>query len=130
MGPPPRHATAPPMRYFWLPIKAFASRGAAKLASACELWIAGVRRRHLRGTHTSLLLDRGVPVHTVAERIGDDPAVLLRNCAKRKRQRGDEPTMDASVSAAIGALAAASWGPWIQMGLRSHCVRPDPTLSD
>jgi integrase len=57
---------------------------------------------HLRGTHATLLLDRGVPVHVVAERIGDDPAVLLRNYAKRKRQN----TADNSVSAVIGALAA------------------------
>jgi hypothetical protein len=41
-------------------------------------------------------------VHIVAERIGDDPAVLLRNYAKRKRQN----TADNSVSAVIGALAA------------------------
>jgi integrase len=57
---------------------------------------------HLRGTHATLLLDRGVPVHVVAERIGDDPAVLLRNYAKRKRKN----TADNSVSAVIGALAA------------------------
>jgi integrase len=57
---------------------------------------------HLRGTHSTLLLDRGVPVHTVAERIGDDPAVLLKNYAKRKR----EQTADTSMSAAITALAA------------------------
>ena len=61
---------------------------------------------HLRGTHATLLLDRGVPVHTVAERIGDDPAVLLRNYAKRKRTN----TADNSVSAAIGALAAGFLG--------------------
>jgi integrase len=58
---------------------------------------------HLRGTHSTLLLDRGVPVHIVAERIGDDPAVLLKNYAKRKR----EQTADTSVSAVIGALAAS-----------------------
>jgi integrase len=57
---------------------------------------------HLRGTHATLLLDRGVPVHIVAERIGDDPAVLLKNYAKRKR----EQTADTSVSAVISALAA------------------------
>jgi hypothetical protein len=32
------------------------------------------------------LCRRGVTVHTVADRIGDDQAVLLRNYAKRKRQ--------------------------------------------
>jgi integrase len=39
-------------------------------------------------------------VHTVAERIGDDPAVLLKNYAKRKQ------TADNSVSAVISSLAA------------------------
>jgi hypothetical protein len=48
------------------------------------------------------VLDCGVPVHVVAERIGDDPAVLLRNYAKRKRKN----TADNSVSAVISALAA------------------------
>jgi integrase len=61
---------------------------------------------HLRGTHATLLLDRGVPVHVVAERIGDDPAVLLRNYAKRKRKN----TADDSVAAVIGALAAGFLG--------------------
>jgi integrase len=61
---------------------------------------------HLRGTHATLLLDKGVPVHVVAERIGDDPAVLLRNYAKRKRQN----TADNSVSAVISALAAGFLG--------------------
>jgi hypothetical protein len=50
-----------------------------------------------------LRLDRGVPVHIVAERIGDDPAVLSRNYAKWKRKN----TADTSVSAVISALAAA-----------------------
>jgi integrase len=38
-----------------------------------------------RGVHSTALLDAGIPVHRVAERIRDDPAVLLRNYAKRKR---------------------------------------------
>jgi len=42
----------------------------------------------------------------VAERIGDDPAVLLRNYAKRKRKN----TADSSVAAVIGALAAGFLG--------------------
>jgi integrase len=45
-------------------------------------------------------------VHIVAERIGDDPAVLLRNYAKRKRQN----TADNSVAAAISALSAGFLG--------------------
>ncbi|MGY3117905.1 integrase [Bradyrhizobium sp. S3.14.4] len=65
-----------------------------------------VRYHDLRGTHATLLLDRGVPVHTVAERIGDDPAVLLRNYAKRTRGQ----TVDSSVSAVISSLAASFLG--------------------
>jgi integrase len=68
--------------------------------------LADFKFHHLRGTHSTLLLDRGVPVHTVADRIGDDPAVLLRNYAKRKRTN----TVDNSVSAVISALAAGFLG--------------------
>jgi integrase len=69
---------------------------------AAKLGFPDFDYHHLRGTHSTLLLDRGVPVHIVAERIGDDPAVLLKNYAKRKR----ELTADTSVSAVISALAA------------------------
>ena len=62
----------------------------------------GFTFHHLRGTHATLLLDRGVPVHVVADRIGDDPAVLLRNYAKRKRHK----TANTDFSAEISALAA------------------------
>jgi integrase len=69
---------------------------------AVRIGFSDFRYHHLRGTHATLLLDRGVPMHTVAERIGDDPSVLLKNYAKRKR----EQTADSSVSAVISALAA------------------------
>jgi integrase len=69
---------------------------------AAKLGFPDFHYHHLRGTHSTLLLDRGVPVHIVAERIGDDPSVLLKNYAKRKR----EQTADTSVSAVISALAA------------------------
>jgi integrase len=69
---------------------------------AVGLGFSDFKFHHLRGTHATLLLDRGVPVHTVAERIGDDPSVLLKNYAKRKRAQ----TADNSVSAVISALAA------------------------
>jgi hypothetical protein len=45
----------------------------------------GIRLHTLRGIHATTLLDAGVPVDIVAARIGDDPAVLLRNYSKRKR---------------------------------------------
>jgi integrase len=73
---------------------------------ARRLGFAGFTFHHLRGTHATLLLDRGVPVHIVAERIGDDPAVLLRNYAKRKRKT----TANSSISADINALTAGFLG--------------------
>jgi integrase len=68
--------------------------------------IAKTRFHDLRAIHATALLDAGIPVHTVAQRIGDDPAALLRNYAKRKRTR----KADANLAAAIGAFAAAFLG--------------------
>lgn len=73
---------------------------------ADALGFVGFEFHHLRGTHATLLLDKGVPVHTVAERIGDDPAVLLRNYAKRKRTQ----TADTSVTTVINAISAGILG--------------------
>jgi integrase len=42
-----------------------------------------LRFHDLRGTHSTLLLDHGVPPHVVAARCGQDPATLLRSYAKR-----------------------------------------------
>ncbi|MBR0801733.1 site-specific integrase [Bradyrhizobium jicamae] len=74
--------------------------------TADALGFEGFEFHHLRGTHATLLLDRGVPVHTVAERLGDDPAVLLRNYAKRKRKQ----TADTSVASIINSLSAGIFG--------------------
>jgi integrase len=60
-----------------------------------------LRFHDLRGTHETLLLDAGVPVHVVAARCGHDPAVLLRSYAKRTRKA------DTSAAAVIGALAGS-----------------------
>src|SRR5262249_43095775 len=46
---------------------------------ATALGFARLRLHDLRGTHETLLLDAGVPVHVVAARCGHDPAVLLRS---------------------------------------------------
>ncbi len=51
-----------------------------------KLGFATLRFHDLRGTHATALLDAGVPVHTVAARIGDDPATLLRWYARRTRK--------------------------------------------
>ncbi|MBR1249182.1 site-specific integrase [Bradyrhizobium sp. AUGA SZCCT0169] len=73
---------------------------------AKRLGFEGFTFHHIRGTHGTLLLDRKVPVHVVAERLGDDPAVLLRNYAKRKRNK----TANDSISADINALVAGFLG--------------------
>ena len=67
-----------------------------------KLGYPGFRPCHdLRGSHETALLDRGVPVHVVAARCGHDPAVLLRNYAKRTRKA------DTSAAAVIGLLSKA-----------------------
>jgi integrase len=53
---------------------------------AAKLGFPNLRLHDLRGTHETLLLDAGVPVHVVAARCGHDPAVLLRSYAKRTRK--------------------------------------------
>jgi integrase len=53
----------------------------------------------LRASHSTALLDRGVPVHVVAKRIGDDPATLLHHYAKRTKKA------DANAAEAIAALS-------------------------
>jgi integrase len=49
-----------------------------------------------------MLLDAGVPVHTVAARCGHDPAVLLRHYAKRTAGS------DAKAAAVIAELAKSA----------------------
>lgn len=63
------------------------------------------RLHDLRGVHSTALLDAGIPVHTVAQRIGDDPATLLRSYTKRKRSASaDKNLSDAIAGFAIGFL--------------------------
>jgi integrase len=73
---------------------------------AASLGFASTRFHDLRGIHSTALLDAGIPVHTVAQRIGDDPATLLRNYAKRKRSK----SADKNLSDAIAGLAAGFLG--------------------
>lgn len=68
---------------------------------AAKLGFQGLRFHDLRGTHETLLLDAGMPVHTVAARCGHDPAILLRIYAKRTTKS------DQRVADVIGALAKA-----------------------
>jgi integrase len=71
---------------------------------AATLGFPGLRLHDLRGTHETLLLDAGVPVHVVAARCGHDPAVLLRNYAKRTKKA------DTSAAAVIGTLSKHALG--------------------
>ena len=48
-----------------------------------KLGFVGLRFHDLRVTHATAMLDAGVPVHTVAQRIGNRPDILLRAYAKR-----------------------------------------------
>jgi integrase len=73
------------------------TRGFVKRAR--KLGFAKLRFHDLRGSHETHLLDAGVPVHVVAARCGHDPAVLLRNYAKRTRKA------DVSAAAIIGRLS-------------------------
>ena len=66
---------------------------------AAKIGFPGFRFHDLRGTHETLLLDSGVPVHVVAARCGHDPAVLLRSYARRTRKA------DTRAAAIIGALS-------------------------
>jgi integrase len=70
---------------------------------ATALGFPGLRFHDLRGTHETLLLDQGVPVHVVAARCGHDPAVMLRAYAKRTR-KADVSAADAIAALTKGAL--------------------------
>ena len=65
---------------------------------------ARFRFHDLRGTHETLLLDAGVPVHVVAARGGQDPAMLLRTYAKRTKKA------DTSAANVIAGLAKGVLG--------------------
>jgi integrase len=71
---------------------------------AAALGHPGLRFHDLRGTHATLLLDQGKPVHAVAARLGHDAAVLLKAYAKRTR-KADADLADAIDNLAKGALS-------------------------
>jgi integrase len=75
------------------------SRRARLLGEPDDRLFPTLRLHDLRGTHETLLLDAGVPVHVVAARCGHDPAVLLRSYAKHSKKA------DTSAAAIIGALS-------------------------
>jgi len=61
-----------------------------------------VRFHDLRGIYATALVDGGIP-HTVARRIGDDPATLLRNYVERKHSK----QTDESLAATLGNLSSS-----------------------
>ncbi|MCP3388839.1 site-specific integrase [Bradyrhizobium sp. CCGB12] len=74
-----------------------------------ELGFSKTRFHDLRGIHSTALLDAGIPVHTVAQRIGDDPATLLRSYTKRKRlKQADEKLSSTITQLAAGFLGAGT----------------------
>ena len=76
----------------------------AFLRKAASLGFPGLRLHDLRGSHETLLLDNGTPIHVVAERCGHDPAVMLRSYAKRTRKADD------SAAAIMGQLSKGLLG--------------------
>jgi integrase len=68
--------------------------------------------RDLRGSHETILLDSGVPVHVVAARCGHDPATLLRSYAKRTKKA------DTGAPAVIGNISRTILGNEKQIGPR------------
>lgn len=76
---------------------------------AGPLGFGKTRFHDLRGIHSTALLDAGIPVHTVAQRIGDDPATLLRSYTKRKRlKQADEKLSSTITGLAAGFLGAGT----------------------
>ena len=69
---------------------------------AAALGFPGLRFHDLRGTHETLLLDKGVGIHVVARRCGHDPAVMLRKYAKRLK------SADEKAAEALGALSKSA----------------------
>jgi integrase len=65
-----------------------------------------IRFHDLRGVHATALLDVLTPLNQVAQRLGDDPAVLLRNYMKRKHSK----QADQSLSDALAKLSAGFLG--------------------
>jgi integrase len=65
-----------------------------------------IRFHDLRGIHATALVDALIPIERVAQRIGDDPAVLHRNYMKRKRSK----QADQSLSDALASLSAGFLG--------------------
>jgi integrase len=78
------------------------TRGFSRIAK--KLGFARLRLHDLRGSHETILLDKGTPVHVVAARCGHDPAVLLKFYAKRTKKA------DTRAAEVIGSLSKSVLG--------------------
>jgi integrase len=95
------------MRGTWRPPPSSSGTGLAMrgfVRRTQKLGFHRLRFHDLRGTHETLLLDKGVPIHMVAARCGHDPAVMLRSYAKRTKKA------DTSAAAIIGTLSRSILG--------------------
>ena len=72
---------------------------------ARKLGFSGFTFHMMRHTHSTMLLDKGMPVHRVAARIGDDPATLLRVYAKLTKKKSSQ------MSEVVNALGTLILGP-------------------
>ncbi len=72
---------------------------------AKKLGFAGFTFHMMRHTHSTMLLDAGMPVHRVAARIGDDPATLLRVYAQLTKKKSTQ------MSEVVNALGTPILGP-------------------
>jgi integrase len=66
---------------------------------AKRLGFVGIKFHTLRGVHATALLDLGMPVNRVADRIGDDPITLMRAYAKRRRTKKANDNMTSAIEA-------------------------------
>ena len=87
-------------------------RGSASLTYVCH---------DLRGSHETMLLNSGIPIHEVAARCGHDPAVMLRSYAKRTK-KADEKAASVTGSLLKGALHEDR-PTWVQTGGSCQGVR-------
>src|SRR5262249_48711436 len=88
----------------------------------------GLRFHDLRGSHETMLLDKGVPVHVVAARYGHDAAVLLRAptpSGRAKRIPAPRAT-SARSRRRLWERTENNLGPtWLNTPNRSTNVRPE-----
>ncbi len=97
-------------------------RGTTKdfVRKASKLGFPGLRLHDLRGSHETILLNNGIPIHEVAARCGHDPAVasLLREAhTESGRGRGQNDRFAIEGIAAVRALGT-TWAQRVPKLLR------------